>query len=166
MLIDSNNPDNPDVQERLKDLYLFLENAESGSYLRARKTFIAGLDATVPASELALATCYYGKAEVAEAVRLFSETGQMPSSFFEPDCLRVPRTLGHAAPSSPTDPYLFIELFKSHGVNCVVGPNYPVTKDVARPDLAQFGSFYITGVKGEALPTDTPARRGFFSRWV
>jgi SAM-dependent methyltransferase len=151
VLVDSNNPNNPDVQARLKNLYTILENPETGSGVKARENLVAKLDPGLPAREIALRTCYFDRAEIEAAVRRLRETGEMPESRFEPDTLRVPRALGVGAPSGPTDPSWFIEEFRRHGIECVAGHAYPVGEGMTAEQLAAAGSFYLVRV----LPPET-----------
>jgi hypothetical protein len=149
LLIDSNNPDNPDVLPRLKALYARHEGA-GGQYLTWRRDFIADYEPEAPADDLALATCYMTRDQVAAAIERWKMTGgKMPESFFESGSMRTPVSMGFAVPSSPTDPQFFLAEFGKHGVACKASWSYPVGDGMTREQLAAAGSFYITGRKAK-----------------
>ena len=139
IIIDSNNPENPDVASRLKDLYTLLEG-KNGSYLKSRQQVIDTLlPNSAPNTVLALATCFKSRQEL-QALCLAGNISQ--SSYFLPDSLEPPVSMSApiGAPSSPTPPEFFIKELKRHSIDCKAGSFYP-------PDgkLLNEASFYITG---------------------
>jgi SAM-dependent methyltransferase len=143
LLADSNNPHNEAVRSSLLALYDQLENPESGSYVRIRQGLVAAVDATLPAREIALRTCYMDRAEIQRAVEHYRQTGELPNSFYERETLRVPRAFGVSAFSSPTDPQFFIDEFRRHNIECVASHYYPVGAGMTPAQLATSGSFYL-----------------------
>lgn len=122
IIIDSNNPDSPEVRSRLVSLYHFLEG-ESGSYLAARRAYIDGLrPETAPNIEAALATCYCTTQDIAEYL-----AGKRAASYFDANSMIAPYALSAplGAPSTITDHKLYSAVMERAGLAIVSGPGYP-----------------------------------------
>jgi SAM-dependent methyltransferase len=145
LLIDGNNPDNPGVRERLLALYANMEDTQNGIQMLARERYFLRRDKSLPARELALGSCYMSLAQLDEAADRYKATGDLPDSRFDQTCLRVPRALGIAAITSPTDPRYFVDEFGRHGIECKVSYSYPVRAGLTRRELARSASFYLVG---------------------
>jgi SAM-dependent methyltransferase len=137
VIIDSNNPESPEVQARLANLYEILEG-EGGSYLLGRQALIDNMKPeTAPNVEAAKATCYYSPDEIAEYL-----AGKLPASYFEPGSLRTPYSSPRNAPSTSTPYRSYVRVLEECGLTVASGPGYPLTA----PVTDQSG-FVVVGLK-------------------
>jgi ubiquinone/menaquinone biosynthesis C-methylase UbiE len=140
IIIDSNNPDSPEVQKRLRAMYAELE-ADNGSLLTKRMDYIDTLrPETAPNLEAARSTCYATKEEIADYL-----SGARPASLFDPTSLVPPTALNAPrwSPSTATDHKEYQQILELAGFTVEAGPGWPSTTDVG--DAA---CFVLVGYKG------------------
>jgi SAM-dependent methyltransferase len=139
IVIDSNNPDSPEVQARLRHLYQILEG-EGGSYLAARRSYIDTLrPATAPNDLAARETCYATTADIEAYLE-----GRRAASVFDPASMVAPFALSApiAAPSTVTDHKLYADIMQKAGMSVTCGPGYP-----AHSAVTTESSFVLIGKK-------------------
>jgi SAM-dependent methyltransferase len=127
VIIDSNNPDSPEVQDRLRALYLQLESP-GGALLESRVKYIDTLrPESAPNFDAAKATCYATKDEIDSYL-----AGTRPAMYFDPLSLVPPNALNAPswAPSNLTDYKDFCHALKDLGFSVTVGPGWPATTPV------------------------------------
>lgn len=108
LLMDSNNPNNLELQKSLKTLYANFEKIPDGSFFNDRKIFISSNYPNLKNIDKVVSeTCYYRKNEIDEYLK-----GVLPPSIFKPDSLKVPVSMSEpdGAPSNPTDPKIYKEI--------------------------------------------------------
>ena len=143
VVADSNNPHSENTLKELPKVHREVEvgtgdsNSPSGSYYNQRKAFIekANVEKRLNLSDseiskIAANTCYMRKGDVLKAISRYKSSGLLLESPFENDIERAPISIDGGQCSQLTDPYEFLSLADSNGLQAeIIGAHDAVYRE-------------------------------------